>query len=430
MKKSGLTNRRSFLKATGLGGAGLLLGRRLSFGQESPNEKLDIGIVGVANRGGANLDGVQGENIVALCDIDANYLAGAGERFPKAARYFDFRRMIDEEKLDAIVVSTPDHTHALATMAGLRAGMHVYCEKPLTHSVHEARVVAETAKKGGLVTQMGTQIHANSNYRRVVELVRSGAIGPVREVHVICGKAWGGVEYPRGIEEVPEHLRYDLWLGPRQGMPFHQAFLPANWRCFWAFGTGTLGDMACHYMDLPFWALDLRHPTRVETEGPELHPHVAPGWLAVHWEFPARGDRAPVKLSWYDGGKRPAVFEELGLGDWHNGVLFLGDKGQLVADYGRYQLAPQASFVDFAPPAPSIPDSIGHYAEWIQACKSGGATTCNFDYSGALTETVLLGVAAYRLGEGFEWDAMNLVAKGRQEAEALIRHEYPKGWEL
>ncbi len=428
--KNGRTSRRGFLKATGLGGAGLLLGRRLTFGQKSPNEKLDIGIVGVANRGGANLGGVQSQNIVALCDIDANYLAAAGERFPKAARYFDYRRMIDEEKLDAIVVSTPDHTHALATMAGLRAGMHVYCEKPLTHSVHEARVVAETAKKAGLATQMGTQIHANSNYRRVVELVRSGAIGPVREVNVICGKAWGGVEYPQGVEEVPEHLRYDLWLGPRQGYPFHQAFLPANWRCFWAFGTGTLGDMACHYMDLPFWALDLRHPTKVETEGPTLHPKVAPGWLSVHWEFPARGERAPVKLSWYDGSKRPAVFEELGLGDWHNGVLFIGDKGQLMADYGRYQLAPQASFVDFQPPAPSIPDSIGHYAEWIQACKSGGETTCNFDYSGALTETVLLGVAAYRLGEGFEWDAKNLVAKGKPEAEALIRHEYPKGWEL
>lgn len=431
--RGGRTSRRGFLKVAGLAGAGTLFGPRLVFGrQESPNEKLDLGIVGVANRGSANLGGVGGENIVALCDIDANYLAAAGERYPKAKHYSDFRRMIESEKLDGVVVSTADHTHALATAAALRAGMHVYCEKPLTHSVHEARVVAELAKEHGRITQMGTQIHAGENYRRVVELIRTRAIGAVREVHVICGKSWGGTDetWPRGEEVVPEHLRYDLWLGPRQGAPFHNAFLPGNWRRFWAFGGGTLGDMACHYMDLPFWALELRHPVHVRADGPPAHAHVAPTQMEAHWDFPARGDRPAVKMSWYDGGRRPAIFPELGLDGWNDGVLFVGDEGQLISNYGSHTLLPAEKFAEFTRPEPFLAPSIGHHAEWIAACKGKGETTCSFDYSGALTETVLLGAVAYRLGEGFDWNAGKLEAVGKPEVQRLIRHEYPAGWEL
>ncbi len=427
------TSRRGFLRAAGLVGAGAWLGPRLALGQDSPSEKLNLGIIGVRNRGSANLHGVSSENIVALCDIDSNYLAAAGEQHPGATRYADFRRMLDREKLDAVVVSTPDHTHAVATAAALRAGLHVYCEKPLTHTVHEARVIAELARKHGRVTQMGTQIHAGDNYRRVVELIRTGAIGPVREVHVICGKSWGGDGkiWPRQEEEVPEHLRYDLWLGPRQeGPSYHKAFLPAQWRRYWTFGGGTLGDMACHYMDLPVWALELDHPVHVRADGPTPHPHVAPPSLEAHWKFPARGKRPAVNLSWYDGGRRPPMFAELGLDSWNDGVLFVGDEGHLISGYSNYALLPQEKYADFTPPEPFLAKSIGHHAEWIAACKGEGSTTCHFDYAGALTETVLLGEVAFRLGKDFEWDAAALEAKGLPEAQTLLRHEYPADWEL
>lgn len=420
-------NRRQFLATLGatafafpaIGRAGL-----------SANEKLNIGVVGTSGRAQGNIEGVQGENIVAVCDIDDNLLGQASKRFPKAKTFADFRKMLDAGGLDAIVVSTADHVHAPATAMALRMGKHVYCEKPLTHSVYEARVVADLAAKAKVATQMGTQIHAEDNYRRVVELVRAGAVGPIRECYVWCGKSWSGGERPTDRPPVPKELHWDLWLGPAPERPYHSTYLPANWRRWWDFGSGTLGDMACHYMDLPFWALDLKHPTSVESVGPPVHKETTPAWMHATYEFPARNDAMPaVKLHWFDGTKRPEILAEKKI-DWGDGVLFVGDKGMLLADYGRRVLMPEAEFKDYKAPEPSIAKSIGHHAEWIAACKDGRPTTCNFAYSGALSETVLLGNVAYRAGKKLAWDGATLKATNCPEADAYLRREYRKGWTL
>ncbi len=426
-------NRRDFLRGAVAVGAASAIGPRAWGRGRGPNERLNIGIIGTSGRALGNIEGVQGENIVAVCDIDDSLLGRASERFSGAKAFADFRELIEMGGLDAVVISTADHTHAPAAAMALRLGKHVYCEKPLSHSVSEARTLARLAAEAKVATQMGTQIHATDNYRRVVELVRSGAIGPVRQVHVWLGSAkWAGGERPTDTPPVPKGLHWDTWLGPAPERPYNPTYLPANWRRWWAFGNGTLGDMGCHFQDLPFWALDLRHPTTVEAQGPPVHPETTPTWLVVRSEFPARGERPPVTLTWHDGERRPAVLDEIKVkpADWRNGVLFVGDKGMLLADYGRRVLLPEADFKDFEPPAKSIPKSIGHHAEWIAACKDGRPTTCNFDYSGALTESILLGNVAFRVGRKLEWDAPNLKAVGCPEADAFLRREYRKGWTL
>ena len=406
------------------------MGRRAWTQATSTNDKLNIGVIGVANRGGANLAGVASENIVALCDVDDNYLAQAAQRFPAAKTYNDFRRMLDQKDIQAVVVSTPDHTHAPATMMALLSGRHVYCEKPLTHTVSEARLVAKAAAKHKRVTQMGTQIHAGSNYRRVVELLQSGAIGQVPEVHVWVGGGYTGNGRPADTPPVPPHLHWDLWLGPAPERPYHPSYVPGKWRSWWDFGGGTLGDMACHHMDLPHWALRLRHPLTVEAEGPTPLPENTPSWLIVRYEYPARPKLPPVHLTWYNGDKRPPQFADGKLPQWGNGTLFVGEKGMLLADYDKRVLLPEKEFAGFVPPQPFIPDSIGHHKEWVEACKHGGPTTCNFEYSGALTEVVLLGNVAYRTGRKLHWDPNRLRAANCAEADDVIRHHYRQGWRL
>ena len=430
---SNRSTRRSFLKQSTALAAAIGAGywsSRAAAAPKSPNEKLNIGLIGTANRAAANIDGVQGENIVAICDIDDHYLDAAAKRFGKATRYNDFRKLLEQTDLDAVVVSTADHVHAPASVGAMKLGKHVYCEKPLTHSVYEARVAAETAAKYKVATQMGTQIHAENNYRRVVELIQSGAIGPVHEAHVWCNKTWSGGERPTEKPAVPSHLHWDLWLGPAPERPYHSTYLPANWRRWWDFGGGTLGDMGCHYMDLPFWALELRHPTSVASEGPPVHPETTPAWIAVTYEFPARGALPPVKVTWTDGSKEAAARKQYKLPDWGDGVLFVGSKGMLLADYGRYVLLPESDFAGFKPPAPTIPNSVGHYQEWINACKTGSPTTCNFGYSGALSESILLGNVAYRVGKKLEWDGAALKATNCPEADKFLRREYRTGWAL
>jgi predicted dehydrogenase len=395
-----------------------------------PNAKLSIGVIGTSGRAAGNIAGVSGENIVAICDIDDRLLARAKEQFPRAETYNDFRKLIERKDLDAVVVSTADHTHAPASVMAMKLGKHVYCEKPLSHSVYEARVVAETAAKAKVATQMGTQIHASDNYRRVVEVIQSGAIGAVHEAHVWVGKTWSGGDRPKETPPVPGRLHWNLWLGPAPERPYHPTYLPANWRRWWDFGSGTLGDMACHYMDLPYWALNLKHPLSVEAEGPPVHPETTPSWMIVRYAYPSRGDMPPVALTWYDGGKRPELFSQGKLPRWGDGVLFIGDKGMLLADYDRYVLMPEADFKEFRPPAPMIAKSIGHHNEWIDACKTGRPTTCNFGYSGALTEAVLLGAVAYRLGRKLDWNAAELKAASCSAADRYIQREYRKGWTL
>lgn len=411
----------------------LLTTTAASFAGLAPSERLRVGAVGIAGQGASDLGQIAaaGAEIVALCDVDENRkeVGKWREKFGKAKFYADFRKMIDASGLDAVMVATPDHTHAAATLAALNADLHVYCEKPLTHTVEEARLVAKTAAKRKRVTQMGTQIHEGENYRRVVELIQGGAIGPVREAHVWVAKDWGGGRRPKDTPPVPKGLHWDLWLGPAAERPYHPSYLPANWRRFWDFGGGTLNDMACHYVDLPFWALKLRHPTRVEAEGPPADAVATAHSLTVRYDFPARGDMPACKLHWYDGGPKPKVSGFKLPEKWGDGVLFVGDKGMLLANYGRRILLPVEKFKDFTPPKPTIAKSVGHYKEWVQACKTGGPTTCNFDYSGALTETVLLGTVAYRLGKPFAWDGAKLEAS-EPDAEKYIRKAYRKGWEL
>ncbi len=423
------TTRRAFLQHSAFLAAGLYVsGRAGGAESDSPNEKLNLAVIGPGGRGHDNLQGVSNQNIVALCDVDDRRAAQAYSEFPEAARYKDVRKLLDKEKVDAVVVSTADHMHAFCGVTAMRRGLHCYCEKPLTRTVWEARLMAQTAKEYHVATQMGTQIHAENNYRRVVEIIRSGAIGPVRKVHVWVGKGWGGIRWPAEKQPVPQEVDWDLWLGTAAYRPYHEAYMPAEWRRWWDFGGGTLGDMGCHYIDLVFWALDLRHPLTCEAEGPPPHPETAPSGIKVTWEFPARGDQPPLVLTWTDGDLMENKYDGHTFGG--AGVYFVGDAGMMFADYGSYRLFPQETFQDYRPPEKTIPDSIGHHAEWVRACKTGEPTTCNFDYSGALTETVLLGTVAYRIGRKLEWDAVELKARNAPEAANVVWQPARPGWEL
>jgi len=426
-------NRREMLRNAALAGVGVWVSRgRGRAGENSPNEKLNIAGIGVGGRGAGDVKGVETENIVALCDVDGRRAAGTFTKYPKAKVFHDFRKMLEEihNQIDAVVIGTPDHTHATAAAMAMRMDKHCYCEKPLTHSVYEARVLTELAKEKNLATQLGTQIHAGDNYRRVVELVQAGVIGPVGEVHVWHPGNLGGLDRPTDTPPVPPELDWDLWLGPAPFRPYHPCYVPGKWRAWWDFANGTLGDFGCHYMDLPFWALQLRYPTTVAAEGPPVHPETTATSLTVRYEFPARGELPPVKLTWYNGGPRPKVLEAEDPSAWRAGVRFVGADGILQADYGKWKLFPADKFADFQPPEPTIPASIGHHKEWIVACKTGGTTTCHFGYSGPLTEAVLLGNVAYRVGEHLEWDPAQLKAANCPDADRFIRREYRKGWTL
>lgn len=426
-------SRRKFLTSSSLAAGAFWIGASTSLrggDKTSANDKLNIAMVGTAAQAGWNLSQVASQNIVALCDVDDKFLNAAAEKYPQAKKHNDFRRMLEQKEIDAVVIGTPDHIHAVATVAALKSGRHVYCEKPLTRTISECRIVEETARKNKRVTQMGTQIHAGSNYRRVVELVQSGAIGTVAEVHVWVGGGFGNKERPKETPVVPANLHYDLWIGPVEYRPYSPEYLPFVWRNWWAFGGGTLADLGCHHMDLSHWALDLRAPLTVEAEGPPVHPESTPHWLIARYQYPARGKKPPVKLTWYHGGKRPPQFSEGTMPKWGDGTLFVGEKGMLLAGYDKHVLLPEKDFADIKRPAPFIKDSIGHHKEWIEACKHGGTTTCNFDYSGALTEAVLLGNVAFRAGKKLEWDPKKLKAKNCPEADQFIHHHYRDGWKI
>jgi predicted dehydrogenase len=411
------------------------------------NERLRIAAIGVGGRGGSNLHDVGSEDVVALCDVAESALEAAASIHPKAHKFRDFRRVYDHAgDFDAVVVRTTEHTHAFATLPALQLGKHVYCEKPLTHSVYEARVIREAAAKAKVATQMGTQIHAGDNYRRVVELIRAGAIGQVAEAHVWVGRAWGRQsdeeananhdivsvqERPASSSPIPSGLDWELWLGPAPDRPFNEVYYPGpKWYRWWDFGNGTMSDLGSHWMDLPFWALDLDAPRRIEAAGPPPHPEIAPASMSVKYDYPARGERPPVQVSWYQGSEKPTIWREGGIPKWDSGVLFVGSKGMLLTDYGKHRLLPEEKFRDFKQPEPSIPKSLGHHAEWIHACKTGAPTTCNFDYAGRLTEANHLGNVAYRTGKALEWDTVAMDAPNAPEARAFLRREYRKGWTL
>ena len=443
-----LLSRRGFLQRTAVAGSALLAAPAV-VSCRAPSEKLNLVVIGCGGRGGHNMGHMLGENIVALCDVSEANLGQAAKNAPKARKFRDFRKLYDELKdseFDAVVVSSTEHTHAFATLPALQRKKHVYCEKPLTHSLREARLITEAARKAGVATQMGTQIHAGSNYRRVVELIQAGAIGPVSEAHVWVSRAWGWqseeeakqhkdivwtMDRPRSVETVPAGLDWDLWLGPAPERPFNSVYVPGpKWYRWWDFGGGTMSDLGAHWLDLPFWALKLDVPHAVEASGPPPHPELAPASMSATFHYGPRGDMPAVKVTWYQGTLRPNPVKESKVPAWGNGVLFIGSRGMLLTDYGKHVLLPEKDFADFKRPEKSIPESLGHHAEWLHACKTGAATTCPFSYSGLLTEANHLGNVAYRAGKRIEWDAAAMRIRNAPEAEQFLGREYRKGWKL
>jgi predicted dehydrogenase len=419
-------------------------------GNTAPSDKLNVAGIGVGGRGADNLAGIGAtEKIVALCDVDDNTLNAAAKRYPGARKYRDFRQMLQQEKdIDAVVVSTPDHVHAVASMMAIRLGKHVYCEKPLTRTAHEARALAEAARKAHLATQMGNQGMAFEGNRLIKEWLADGAIGDVREVHVWSDRPthsgklplwWDqGIERPKDTPPVPKHLDWDLWLGPAPNRPYHPAYVPFCWRGWWDFGSGGLGDMGIHNIAPVFSALKLGTPTSVHASSTAVYEETLPLASTVHYEFPARENMPPVTLHWYDGGivpPRPPELEDQRELSREDGIIFVGDKGKmLVTGWGGNspRLIPEAKMKAYKLPPKTLPRSIGHYEEWIKACKKGTPTESNFaNFAGPLTEALLLGTVSVRLG-GVKllWDSQNMKVTNLPEANKYLHYEYRPGWTL
>lgn len=418
----------------------------------SPNDRMKVAFIGVGGRGGANLKTIAKSTaveVVALCDVDTRFLASTGELFPDAQQFRDFRKLYDAigKDLDAVVVSTPEHTHAYATMPALQLGKHVYCEKPLAYNIDETRSVTEAAKAAGVVTQMGTQIHATENYHRVVELIQSGAIGAVSEAHVWVDRAWGlqseadSIKHkdrvfvqnrPSDAMQPPEYIDWDLWLGPAPARPFHEVYFPGpKWYRWWDFANGTMSDLGSHWNDLPYWALELDAPRTVEAFGPPPHAEIAPASMTAVYEYGPRGNRPAVTLTWYQGADKPQRWKDKEIPQWKSGVLFVGTRGMLLSDYRKHLLLPEDGFQDFTPPEPFLPVPTGHHEEWVAACLGEAKGTGSpFSYAGPLTEANHLGNIAYRVGKKITWDAKNMKCVGCPEADPFIRREPREGWTL
>ena len=441
-------SRRDFMKAAGAVAAFTIVPRHSlgGQGQTPPSEKLNIAAIGIGGRGADVLRGVESQNIVALCDVDWRHAGGTFKRYPNAKKYRDFREMLDKEEknIDAVTVATPDHIHAVASMAAIKRGKHVYCEKPLTHSVYEARALAQAAREHKVATQMGNQGQASEETRLMCEYIWAGTIGPVREVHVWTDRPLQGlhdVYWPQGVDRpketppVPETLDWDLWLGPAPYRPYHPCYLPFNWRGWWDFGTGALGDIGCHSLDPVFRALKLGHPTSVEAACTLVNKETYPVASTVRYQFPARADFPPVKVTWYDGGLRPPRPDEMDDGEQFGagGVLFVGDKGKMLG----HRLIPESRSKEYGKPPQMIPRSPGHFVEWIEACKGGKPAGSNFDHAGLLAQVVLLGNVALRpqLREKLtraklQWDSENMKFTNVPEANEFLRREYRQGWTL
>jgi predicted dehydrogenase len=450
-QESGHISRRSFLAATGAVTAFMALPAHVlgGGGETSPNNKLNIAGIGVGGQGGNDVDEVSSENIFALCDVDSDHAAHVFKKYPNAKRYKDFREMLDKEKsIDAVVVGTPDHLHAVVSVTAMHHGKHVYCEKPLTRTVYEARAVAKAAREAKVVTQMGNQGMAFEGNRLINEWLWDGAIGPVREAHVWSDRPthrgkmplwWAqGIERPKETPAVPDTLDWDRWLGPAPVRPYNPAYAPFRWRGWWDFGTGGLGDMGIHNLAPVFSALKLGAPETVQASLTPVFAETVPVAAMVHYQFPARGDLPPLKLHWYDGGllpERPAELEQNRELDPEDGILFIGDRGKmLVTGWGgeHPRLLPETLDKEYKRPAKTLPRSpAGHYKEWIEACKTGSPTRSNFDFAGPLTEAVLLGSVCIRNGgDKLVWDSQNMKITNDPDANKYLHYEYRKGWSL
>ena len=445
-------------------------------GWKRPSQKLNIAGVGVGGMGAANLSRVESENIVALCDVDEKYAAHVFKKYPGARRWKDFRKMLEEQQeIDAVIVATPTHLHAVVSKMAMEMGKHVYTQKPLTRTIEEGRVLLETARRTGVATQMGNQGHSTGAVRTLREWIEDGAIGAVREVHCWAHAATGlwptGIGRPRSTPPVPSHLDWDLWLGPAPSRPYHPVYHPWSWRGWWDFGNGALADMGSHAMDPPFYALQLGPPSSVSAaysqlggrdskysqagfkfgrlfdlkmgvdgeefpvqtscSGPDAE--TTPNSSVVRYKFSARGDMPPVTLTWWDSGLRPPVLAELGHPWRSNGNLFIGDKGSISCGThgGDMVIMPENRRNEYQPPPKKYRRiKVVHEQDWIEACKGGRPACSNFEYAARLNEMILLGALALRTGERIEWDAEKMKATNVSKAERYIRTSSRKGWRL
>jgi len=416
-------------------------------GKKAPSEKLNVAGIGVGGRGAADINACEGENVVALCDVDSRQAGGTFKKFPNAKVYKDFREMLDKEgkRIDAVTIGTPDHIHAPAAIRAMKMGKHVYCEKPMAHTIREAREMARVARKMGVVTQMGNQGHAGEGLRLYYEFIKDGAIGAVKEVHVWTdragvpgGRAWWpqGVDRPKDTPPVPETLDWNLWLGPAPVRPYHPDYVPFKWRGWFDYGCGALGDMAVHNADPAFFALELGAPIAAEAESSPVNNETFPEWSIITYYFPAKGNRPAVTMKWYDGGKLPPRPEELeegrNLGD--NGILFVGDKGKLLgpSHAGAPRLIPESRMKEYGRPPKMLERSIGHHEEWIQACKDGKPQNAKsgFWYAGPFTEALLVGNLAVRTGKRIEWNSRKMKVTNVPEANQYVSKTYRAGWEI
>jgi predicted dehydrogenase len=443
-------SRRRFLKTSGATATTFAILPAGSARTYAANEKLNIASIGAGGRASGDIQEVASQNIVALADVDWNRAAGTFNRFPEAKRFKDYRVMLEEldSRIDAVIVGTPDHHHFHASMAAIARGKHVYCEKPLTHSIWEARELTLAAKQAGVATQMGNQAQASEQTRVVQEFVLDGTIGPIREAHIwtdrpsrgLFDEYWPqGVARPTGTPSVPAHLDWNLWLGPAPERPYHSAYLPTKWRGWWDFGTGALGDIACHYFDPVFRALRLGAPHSVEASSTRVNEETFPVGSMITYQFPSRDPMPEVKLVWYDGGLRPPRPDAIKQGDvmGTNGIMLVGDDGILMSDWDNgWHLFPDELAKDYGAPPKRLPRSPGHHTEWLAACRGGSVARSNFDWAGPMTETVLLGNVALRsqLREGLTttkliWDAKQLSFSNDELANQFLRRKYRDGWE-
>jgi predicted dehydrogenase len=447
MSASTLTRRRFLHCTTGLTAFSLVgphvLGLR---GATPPSGRLNLAFIGTAGRGEANLNDLASQAVVALCDIDDQRSAAARQRFPQAKAFRDYRRMLDavHAEIDGVVVSTPDHTHASPVLAALDLGKHVYCEKPLGHSLFEVRRMTEAARAKGVATQLGNQGHSFPSIREFVEMIQTGTIGPVREVHARCQSNYRPRDFrvrPADQPPVPAHLDWDLWLGPAPSRAYHPVYHPGKWRGWVDFGGGVVGDWVCHVVDPVFWALELGAPTSVEAtaveyDDPQVRTETYPPGCAIRYEFPARGDRPAVKLTWYDGVVTPPRPAELEPNRQvpGTGAYVVGDRGTIM--YGSHgasgvQLIPQARSQAYQKPPQRIPRSPGHHQEWVIACRGGRRAGSHFDYGGPLTEIAMLGLLALRFnGQKLLWDSAALRVTNLPAANAWINPPRRPGWEI
>ena len=438
--------RRHFLRSVALSTAApLILPRIRLFGADAPSNKLNIALIGTWGRGEAHFAGIASENVVALCDVNEEHLAFAAKKFPNAKHYVDWRECLEQKDIEAVVCCTADHTHAFVANWAMNRGKHIYCEKPLANSVEEARVVRANylKNKHKLATQVGTQRHALENFNRVRELVRDGAIGELQEV-----SAWGDRKLPRpgylpAEGEPPKHLHYDLWLGPSPAHPYNPGYFSGGpganclqWNMYWDFGSGQVGDMGSHTMDLAWNAIDAGLPTAAEGKGDAFNPDVTPVKLETHFDIPANDWRSAIRVSWYQGGalpESPAKYVDLRKID--HGALFEGSKGNLVADFNSRLLLPQGNQADLTYYKPRTKDSLlpplGDFQkQWINACKGSLKTACDFDYGSKLIETMLLGLVAYRVGKKINYDGTAGHVTDSPEGNELLRRTYRPGWTL